>query len=902
MLPDARRATFVSDCTSTWIPVMLNKAQDDDLVMNLVELALARPEEQRQAYIESSCAGDAELFNHVWSYVQAEQRMNGFLLEPLYSFADSEHPFEPGDLLDDRFRIVREVAQGGMGIVYEAMDEKLERRIALKCGKVGFRKRLPPEVRHATTISHPNVCKTFEIHTASTAQGEIDFLTMEFLDGETLTDRLRRGPLPEREARAIALQICAGLAEAHRNHVVHGDLKSSNVFLTTGPEGAIRAVITDFGLARRPEAGQRTAQSGERGGTPDYMAPELLKGEQASPASDVYALGVILYELVSGRRPHEPQESSQERFSHKPPALKPKWDRLLWKCLDPDPLNRFQNAQELAQTLSPPHSRRWFLAAAAAAVLAIVTGVVTYRSTIPRESVRLAILPFESDRDAAPVAEGLLRDTAGKLARLKGGPRTKLTVIPLSDILRKRVDTIQKARAMLGATHALHGTLESENGQVTIHVYLTDTRSGVSAKDWKVEYQPLELRYAPVALAGMVTGTLRVPPLTVDTTVSAAARHDYLSGLSYLRGDIHPDDSLTLMERAVAADPDSPLTYAGLAYAQWSKYLRTRDVVWKDKAGDSVRQAELRNPDIPEVRLIAGVLKANSSFHELAVADYQRAIELQPNNGEAYRRLSAVYSKNSQVNEALIAAQKAIQVQPGDSRNHQQLGFLSMERGQYEKAVQEFQKMVELAPNLADSHYALGVALEDVGRLAEAESELQAAIRLEDSSFAEHALGAILLDLGRNREAISSFLRARALGPETTLLWLNLGLAYGREGLARESKAAFRSGVAHGTKSLMTDPRDVRQRARVAYLLARLGDRQQAESEIAQAQVSRDDADVCLMTVLTYETLGGRRKEALDLLANSPSILIQLIRYPELADLRHDPRFQQLLSSNHVHQ
>src|SRR5579862_4109156 len=183
-----------------------------------------------------------------------------------------------------------------MGIVYEATDEKLKRRIALKCGKTGFHKRLPPEVRNATTISHPNVCKIFEIHTASTSRGEMDFLTMEFLEGETLADRLHRGPVPAAEARDIALQLCAGLSEAHRNHVIHGDLKSSNVILARGPEGSTRAVITDFGLARQPEAGQQTAQSGERCGTPDYMAPELWKGQALSPASDVYALGVILCE------------------------------------------------------------------------------------------------------------------------------------------------------------------------------------------------------------------------------------------------------------------------------------------------------------------------------------------------------------------------------------------------------------------------------------------------------------------------------------------------------------------------------------------------------------------------------------------------------------------------------
>lgn len=169
-------------------------------------------------------------------------------------------------------------------------------------------------MRHASEISHPNVCKIFEIHTASTAGGEIDFLTMEFLDGETLAARLSRGRLPEPEARAIGRRICAGLAEAHRNRVVHGDLKSGNVILTRDAGGGVRAAITDFGLARKPlapsvdtEGSQGTeastvSASSQAGGTPDYMAPELWKGEKASAASDVYALGVMLYELAAGRR------------------------------------------------------------------------------------------------------------------------------------------------------------------------------------------------------------------------------------------------------------------------------------------------------------------------------------------------------------------------------------------------------------------------------------------------------------------------------------------------------------------------------------------------------------------------------------------------------------------------
>ncbi len=315
---------------------MADKAPDDDeLVMSLVEGALARPSSQRAAYIESACAGDAELSSLVQGYVESEERMQGFLLEPLFREAppENEHPFEPGEILEGRFRVVREVAEGGMGIVYEAIDEKLERRIAIKCAKAGFDTRLPPEVRHASDISHPNVCKIFEIHTASKREGEIDFITMEFLDGETLAERLRRGLLSREEGRSIARQISAGLAEAHGKQVIHGDLKSSNIILTTSADGAVRAVITDFGLARRPTSTLTSIQSGLRGGTPEYMAPELWEGEKASPASDVYALGVILYELGGGR----------ERGLRKRLPLHKSWEPIVDRCLDPDPARRFRD-------------------------------------------------------------------------------------------------------------------------------------------------------------------------------------------------------------------------------------------------------------------------------------------------------------------------------------------------------------------------------------------------------------------------------------------------------------------------------------------------------------------------------------------------------------------------------
>ena len=194
-----------------------------------------------------------------------------------------DRPFEPGELVAGRFRVLNEVGRGGMGVVYEAYDQKLDRRVALKTAVRGHDNRLPPEARAAREVSHFNVCKVYELHSTRTKLGEVEFLTMEFIAGETLSARLRRtGPLPLEQDRDIARQICAGLAQAHRQGVVHGDLKCGNIILTETPEGGTRAVITDFGLASLNPPGEEDPGPGPLRGSFDYMAPELFSGARPS--------------------------------------------------------------------------------------------------------------------------------------------------------------------------------------------------------------------------------------------------------------------------------------------------------------------------------------------------------------------------------------------------------------------------------------------------------------------------------------------------------------------------------------------------------------------------------------------------------------------------------------------
>jgi tetratricopeptide (TPR) repeat protein len=262
--------------------------------------------------------------------------------------------------------------------------------------------------------------------------------------------------------------------------------------------------------------------------------------------------------------------------------------------------------------------------------------------------------------------------------------------------------------------------------------------------------------------------------------------------------------------------------------------------------------------------------------------------------------LAMTYDSSGRWSEALVAFQKAIQVRADDFNNHWALGAFYLERRQYQDAVTEFQKMVSLKPNLEDSHRLLGNALYELQKFPEAESELRKAINIRDSSQAEQLLGNLLFDAQKYGESRDHYLLAIALGPETSLLWMDLGLCYSQEGRKSDASDAFHRGLPLAQKDLIQDPRNWRERANQAYLEARLGDDTAAETDIAQVlQVSQTN-EMIEMAVWTYEAL-GHRDQSLQLLAKSPSVLRELPAIPELADLRRDPRFTELLASNHVH-
>ena len=300
--------------------------------------------------------------------------------------------FLSGERIAGRFRAVRLLGPGGTAHVYEADDLQLGLRVALKVlrpersrSELAAR-RLRTEVLLARKVTHPNVCRIFDLFLHPSAAGEVPVIAMELLAGETLKDRLRRGPLSPAEALPLVRQMAEALDAAHRVGIAHLDFKSGNVMLVPTPGGP-RAVVTDFGLARStagPEGAPRPMV-----GTPAYMAPEQVLGEETSPAADLYALGIVLYEMVTGALPFQGDTSPEiarkrlegppPRPSLRVPSLPPVWDDVILRCLERDPARRFATAGDVAAALTPrgtPSRQAWTKTAALCLLLAVPAGFV----------------------------------------------------------------------------------------------------------------------------------------------------------------------------------------------------------------------------------------------------------------------------------------------------------------------------------------------------------------------------------------------------------------------------------------------------------------------------------------------------------------------------------------------
>jgi tetratricopeptide (TPR) repeat protein len=535
--------------------------------------------------------------------------------------------FADGAVIAGRYRVVKFLAQGGMGEVYEVEDRELGERVAMTTilPRIAAHpvplERFRREILFARRITHPNVCRIFDIghHALSVQPGdEVTFLTMELLEGESLSKHQRRhGPMSTADALPLVQQITSGLAAAHRAGVVHRDLKPANIFLVPG-DGGPRAVVTDFGLARIEAAGEALKEvtgTGELLGTPSYMSPEQLEGGTPTPASDIYALGLIIYEMLTGARAFEGDTAFQmalKRLQQPPiapskhiPGIDPLWERTILHCLEKDPADRFANVEEIGRVLEgelPAPSgmswRRWrgelraalrnptfwipvIVIATAVAVVAVRGRRIVPESTVgDRRSV--AVLGFDNvsnDPDASWMSTALSEILTTDLAA-GGGLRT----IPGETVVRVRTDlgipqmhslgedTLTRLRENLGTDLVVLGSFTATQDRLRLDVRVQDAATGelvVQQPESGARDDFFELAEAAASAIrsslGVATATEAASAMASLVTNPTAARL-YAEGLERLRSF----DSLgakDLLVRAAEEDPESPLIRLALAEA-----------------------------------------------------------------------------------------------------------------------------------------------------------------------------------------------------------------------------------------------------------------------------------------------------------------------------------------------
>jgi serine/threonine protein kinase len=373
-------------------------------ITELFEAALERPPEGRVPFLQEACHRDRALCNEVKRLLDEHEKTADFLQRPpIASSADLtmvlggavQPTLSAGELLDHRYRVGGFIGRGGMGEVYEAEDVDLRVQIALKVIRPEIAAdaraiaRFKREIQLARKVTHPNVCRIFDVgyhgrvwEAASGTTRGLTFLTMELLRGETLSARLRRaGRLSTQEALPMVEQMAAGLAAAHQAGVVHRDFKSANVMLVPTAGGRTRIVVMDFGLARSAvvdpgtpvepvprhsvivgeAASESVTSDGVILGTPEYMAPEQVEGKPVDAAADVYALGVVMYQMVTGTLPFlgdSPLSTGRKRLSEPPlsprihvPDLDKKWEMAILRCLNLEPTGRFRSATDVVKAL-----------------------------------------------------------------------------------------------------------------------------------------------------------------------------------------------------------------------------------------------------------------------------------------------------------------------------------------------------------------------------------------------------------------------------------------------------------------------------------------------------------------------------------------------------------------------
>lgn len=730
----------------------------------------------QQGFVEERCGGDAELRDEILKLLDSHYKSSN-LDNPIGSLHGSGKSrilftFEPGDVAADRFRIVRFLGEGGMAQVYEAEDLVLRCPVALKvlhphlAPNKQFIERFRREILIGQRVAHPNVCR---IHDFWKHENTF-FLTMELIEGETLSQLLRRqGRLSLEEARPIVRQVVEGLAAAHAVGIVHRDLKSSNIMLTRD-----RVVVTDFGLALSAIAVSGVAQVTDTGlaiGTPAYMSPEQIEGQPVTAAADIYALGVVLYEAVTGQQPYQGDSplavvAQKMRAKPRPPreligSIPSKWESTILKCLALKPEDRFADVRDVAQSLDRGGARslsrktdiaRW---AALTILLVLAAAVVLLwklRPPMPvADRVSVAVLPFvdlSPEQNQAYLADGIAEEVLNDLTLIPG-----LRVAGRASSMQFKGKSGSAAIGrQLNVAAILEGSVRRQGDRTKITARLIKAEDGFQLWSETFDTQVNDLFLVEEEVGRAVMSALKVTLLKskgpIVKTTNGEVYNAYLQG-KHFREQSDKESlakAVAYFEQAIKLDPGYAPAWVGLANCRISQanvsYIPSEEGY--SKAREALEQALKLDPELAAAHGAIGELKQIHDWDwKGAQASYRVALGLSPDNPEILRDMGSLARLLGRYDEAIRLYRQAVKIDP--LFGHSRLGLNLYYAGRQEEAKAALDKALELTPNTVFAHSLLGrvylAQSKPQQALEEMEKEKEPVWRIFGLALAYHSLG-----------------------------------------------------------------------------------------------------------------------------------------------------------------